>query len=139
MNSEILKSLEDIINTGMEDIALPYIKGNSIRIKHVVVRDSKAGWLVYDSRSHNQVARLFCKSSAIALAKSLAEGRNTRRRIEELDKVIQKNYNDCMFYKNTLLKCNDSVKRAVTQNRFEVSVTQTKKARKSLDFIIFHR
>lgn len=139
MNPSILKSLEDIINSGIEDVALPYVKGNSIRIKHLVVRNSKAGWLVYDSKTHLQVARLFCKSSAIALAKSLAEGRNRRKQIQELDKVIQKNYNDCVFYRNTLDKCKDDVKRAITQNRFEVSITQTKRAKKSLDSIIFCR
>lgn len=139
MNSEILKSLEDIINTGLEEIVLPYIKGNTIRIKHIIIRSSAVGWEVYNSKTQTQVTQLFCKSSAIALAKSLAEGHNKQRKIEELDKIIQKNYNDCMFYRNTLEKCKDSVKRAITQNRFEVSVTLTKKARKSLDYIIFYR
>lgn len=139
MNPDVLKSLEDIINRGVEEVSLPYVKGNSIRIKHIVVRRSAAGWLVYNSKTHNQVARLFCKSSAIAMAKSLAEGRGTKRTIQELDKVIQKNYYDCLFYRNTIEKTKDSIKRAITQNRFEVSVTNTKKAKKSLDSIIFSR
>lgn len=139
MNSELLKSLEDIIEKGIEDVALPYVKGNSIRIKHLVVRSSRAGWLVYNSKTHTQVSRLFCKASAIALAKSLADGKKKRQKIEELDKAIEKNYNDCVFYRNTLEKCKDSVKRTVTQNRLEVSVSKTKKAKKSLDLIIFCR
>lgn len=139
MNPDVLKSLEDIINSGLEDIALPLVKGNSIRIKHMIVRKSKAGWLVYNSKTHTQVAKMFCKSSAIALAKRLAEGKGGRQIIEELDKVIEKNYYDCLFYKNTLQKSKDTVTRAITQDRFEVSVSQTKHAKKSLDRFIFHQ
>ena len=138
MNPDVLKSLEDIINSGIEEVALPLVSGNSIRIKHLVVRKSKAGWLVYNSKTHKQVAKLFCKSSAIALAKSLADGYNRRSMIEDLDKIIEKNYFDCMFYKNTLEKSTDSLKRAITQARFEVCVSETKHAKKSLDRFIFY-
>jgi hypothetical protein len=138
MNPNALIVLEDIINQGIEEVALPYVSGNSIRIKHLVVRNSKAGWLVYNSKTHSQVARLFCKSSAVALAKSLSEGKNKKTTITELDKIIEKNYNDCMFYKNTLEKSTDAVKRAITLDRFEISVSHTKRAKKSLDRFIFH-
>ena len=138
MNPNALIVLEDIINQGIEEVALPYVSGNSIRIKHLVVRNSKAGWLVYNSNTHSQVARLFCKSSAVALAKSLSEGKNKKTTITELDKIIEKNYNDCMFYKNTLEKSTDAVKRAITLDRFEISVSHTKRAKKSLDRFIFH-
>jgi len=137
MNPDIIKSLEDLINSGIEDIALPFVKGNSIRIKHMVIRKSKAGWLVYNSKTHTQVARLFCKSSAIALAKSYAEGRNRRLTIEDLDKVIEKNYKDCVFYKHTLDNCDDEIKREVTYTRYEVSREKTQKAKRSLDRFIF--
>jgi hypothetical protein len=137
MSPDTIKSLEELINSGLEDIALPYIKGNSIRIKHIIVRKSKKGWLVYDSKTHLQVARLFAKSSAIALAKSLAEGRSRKSQILELDKIIQKHYNDCMFYRNTLDNSDDSFKKSVTESRLETSLVLTKKAKKSLDSIIF--
>ena len=130
--------LEDIINQGIEEVALPYVNGNSIRIKHLIIRSSKVGWLVYNSKTHLQVARLFCKSSAVALAKSLSEGKNRKKSITELDKVIEKNYNDCMFYKNTLEKSTDAVKRAITLDRFEISISHTKHAKKSLDRFIFY-
>jgi len=139
MNSSMLKNLENIFDIELENFPLPYVKGNSIRIKHLVVRGSKAGWLVYNSNLHRQVARLYYKASALALAKSLAEGRNKRKQIQELDNLIQKNYNDCIFYRNTLNNCTDSVRRAITQNRLELCVASTKKAKQSLDSIIFYR
>lgn len=137
MNPDVFKSLEEIIDSGLEDIALPYIKGNSIRIKHIIVRKSRNGWLVYDSKTHLQVARLFAKTSAVAMAKSLAEGKGRKAKILELDKIIQKNYTDCMFYRNTLEKCADTFKRAVTESRLESSMVQTRRAKQSLDQIIF--
>jgi hypothetical protein len=137
MESSLLKSLEDIVNKGIEDVIMPYVNGNRICIKHIVVRESASGWTVYNSTSHLQVAQLFCKSSAVALAKSIVEGKNNRKRIQSLDNIIQKNYNDCVFYRHTLKTSTDSLTRAITQNRFELSVTNTKKAKKSLDVIIF--
>lgn len=137
MDQKTIKGLEDIINNGFEDIALPYIKGNSIRIKHMIVRSSKAGWLVYNSQTGKQVARLFCKASALALAKSYSEGKSRKLIIEELDREIEKNYKDCVFYKNTLENCDDNFKREVTYSRYDVSVLKTRKAKKSLDQFIF--
>jgi Fe-S-cluster containining protein len=137
MRLEALSILEEVIDSGLEDVTLPYVSGNSIRIKHMVVRNSKVGWLVYNSKTHTQVSKLFCKSSAIALAKSYAEGKNKRLIIEELDRVIEKNHKDCTFYKNTLNNCKDSVKREATYNRYEVSLLKTQSAKKSLDRFIF--
>jgi len=137
MNVDVIKSLEEIIEAGLEDVALPYVNGNSIRIKHYIIRNSKAGWLVYNGKTHLQVARLFAKTSAVALAKSLAEGKSRKDKILELDKVMQKNYNDCVFYRNTLQTCDDEFKRAVTESRLDSSLVQTRRVRDLLDSIIF--
>ena len=139
MNPSILKDLEGIINASIEDIALPYVKGNTIHIKHVTVKKTDTGWCVVNNKTKNYIAKYFCKSSAIALAKLIAEGRGGRAKVAELDKIIQKNYFDCLFYKHTLETCADPVKREVTHDRFDISVTKTKNARKSLDSIIFRR
>lgn len=137
MNSDLINSLEEIINEGIEQIAMPYKKGNSIRIKHMIVRKSTAGWLVYDSKHNQQVAKLFSKSSAIALAKGIAQNKDVLNQVKRADQVIKKNYIDCIFYKNILRKTNDSQRKAVTEIRCEVSLQNTQSARKSLDSIIF--
>jgi len=139
MDRNVIKGLEDIINSSLEDIALPYVNGNSIRIKHMIVRKSKAGWLVYNSQTSKQVARLFCKASAIALAKSYSEGKSRKIIITDLDRIIEKNYQDCVFYKHTLDNCDDDFKREVTYNRYEICMSKTQKAKKSLDQFIFGR
>lgn len=137
MNSNLVKNLENIINDGIEQAVLPYVKGNSIRIKQYIVRKSKAGWLVYDSKTNSQVAKLFSKSSAVALAKGLAQGKDITVSVISADRIIQKHYTDCIFYKNTISKTSDTFKKELTQIRYEISKSKTENARRSLDEIIF--
>ena len=137
MNPELIKSLEEVVNRGLQDLHLPYIKGNSIRIKDYVVRKRASNWIVFNCETNTPQATFFSKAAAIALAKSLAHGRHIKRRISELDKIIQKNYTDCLFYKNALTECNDIFKREITRTRYEDSFSKTKIARSSLNTIIF--
>ena len=57
ISDNLLNDLEDIVNEGLKDSSIPYAKGNSIRIKQYVVRQSKVGFLVYDSSTNKQVHR----------------------------------------------------------------------------------
>ena len=57
MNSEyVATQLEEIVNKGLEELPIPYAKGNSIRIKHIIVRKSPKGYLIYNTKDNNQVA-----------------------------------------------------------------------------------
>lgn len=138
MKNNLIDSLEELINTKVEDLAIPHVKGNSIRIKHIIVRYSKkAGWLIYDTITNTQLARMFCKTSAIALAKVLAEQKSRRQKeVYELDNLIQKHYNDCLFYKHTMVVSKDTTKYNVAMTRYDISIRIAKKAQKDLEQII---
>lgn len=138
MNVNLITVLEELINSKIEDYSIPHVGNNSIRIKHYVVRHSKkAGWLIYDTQKNTQLAKMFCKTSAIALAKTLADSREGKRiQIFELDKLIEKHYNDCIFYKHTMNVTKDDTKYVTAQNRFDISFSVTKKAKEDLDRII---
>jgi hypothetical protein len=138
MNKNLVEALEELINSKIENYSIPHVKGNSIRIKHLVVRHSnKAGWLIYDTKENMQVARMFCKTSAIALAKVLAENKTTKKKVLDLDKVIEKHYNDCVFYKHTMRKAKtDDVRYLNAQNRFDISIDITRSAKEELERII---
>lgn len=137
MDSTLSKKLEELINDNIDKELIPYVKGNSIRIKNIVVRKSKAGWLIYDTETNKQLERLFCKSSALAYANVVAKGSKTIRPILELDKLIQKHYNDCVFYLYTLRKTKDSTKAEVARIRYDISYTTTRQATKDLERFIF--
>src|SRR6056297_3399046 len=130
MNLNLANALEELINDGLEQVIFPYVKGNSIRIKYMIIRKSRAGWLVYDSKNNNQVACLFSKFSAVALAKGMAQGKDVLKTVKYADTVIKKNYIDCVFYKNI-------IKKTITETRYEVSRERAQQAKNSLDGIIF--
>ena len=136
MDSTLTKKLEQLINTNIDDIPLPHVKGNSIRIKNVVVRKSKVGWLVYDTETNTQLARLFCRSSALAYANVVLKKRASLKQVFELDKTIEKHYNDCMFYLHTMKVTKDETRREAVKTRYDISYATTRKATKDLERII---
>ena len=128
------KELETLIHKILVSHPLPYKKGKSIRIGKYAIRQAKAGWwVIYDCETNTQDARLFCKTAAIAYAKV----RNDKNKVVTLDRVIQKHYTDCMFYKHILVTTKDPVKQDITKTRYDISYTETKLAKQSLDAIIF--
>lgn len=136
INKQILKDLQDIIEANLDATMFPYQKGNSIRIGKFVIRDSKAGYLIYDIEDNKQIAKTFCKTAAVALAKNLHKGRDTKR-VLDLDKVIEKHYNDCVFYRHTIKITKDEFKKEITENRYEISKAVTSDAKRRLDSFIF--
>jgi hypothetical protein len=134
MTSSLVKNLEELINKNIDTNHLPYVRGKSIRIGKYAIRQAKAGWwVIYDCETNTQDARLFCKTAAIAYAKV----RNDKNKVVTLDRVIQKHYTDCMFYKHILVTTKDPVKQDITKTRYDISYTETKLAKQSLDAIIF--
>ena len=136
INKQILKDLQDIIEANLDATMFPYQKGNSIRIGKFVIRDSKVGYLIYDIEDNKQIAKTFCKTAAVALAKNLHKGRDTKR-VLDLDKVIEKHYNDCVFYRHTIKITKDELKKEITENRYEISKAMTSDAKRRLDSFIF--
>jgi hypothetical protein len=138
MNKNVVAILEDIVNSKIEDYSIPHVRGNSIRIKHIVVRHSKKinAWLVYDTIANVQIAKMFCKTGAIALAKSIADDKQQTAKIQYLDTFISKHYNDCIFYKHTMDVTEDSIKYETAQSRFAISIDLTRHAKEELEQII---
>jgi|TARA_B110000858_G_scaffold180395_1_gene217942 hypothetical protein len=137
INNKLLTELEKLIEVNLDPSMFPYQKGNSIRIGKMIVRNSKKGFMIFDCQENKQIAITFSKTAAIALAKGLSKGNNITSKIINLDKVIQKHYNDAMFYSNTLRNTTDNVKRDISKTRLEIAKLHTEDARDALDFIIF--
>ena len=90
INNKLLKDLEHLINGSVDPSLFPYAKGNSIRIGSFIVRENKKGFfMIYDLSSNAQIAKTFCKTSAVALAKALSQGKSVGKNILEIDKDIQ--------------------------------------------------
>jgi|TARA_B110000305_G_scaffold238390_1_gene303718 hypothetical protein len=136
-NTTLLKELQHLIEDKLDPSLFPYQKGNSIRIGKIVVRDSKKGFLIYDCQENKQVAITFSKTAALALAKSLSKGTNNMSTVMDLDKTIQKNYMDALFFTNTIKTSKDEFKKDVVLTRLEIAKARTAIAKSALDSIIF--
>ena len=137
ISDNLLSDLEEIVDKGLEDSAIPYAKGNSIRIKQYIVRKSKVGYLVYDSSTNKQIHRTQFKSVAIAIAKNLAERRNRIDQILDIENNLAKHYNDAIFYKNTIKKTKCQATRLTRETRLQISLVEAQKMRDKLDTFIF--
>ena len=136
-NKTLLKDLQNLIEENLDPSMFPYQKGNSIRIGKMVVRDSKNGFLIYDCKDNKQVAITFSKTAALALAKSISNGTDNIDKVLDLDKTIQKNFTDALFFTNTLKITKDDFKKDITLTRLELATARTAEAKSALDLIIF--
>ena len=133
----LLHDLEEIVNKGLEDSAMPYQRGNSIRIKHIVVRKSPKGYLIYDAKENRQIVRTYFKTTAIAIAKNLAQGVDITETAMEFDDTMLKHYNDAIFYKNSIRNTTDTSKREIRETRLDVAIQESRRVRSLLDRYIF--
>jgi hypothetical protein len=137
INRDFAQTLEQFINESVSKLAIPSCKGNTVKIKNYFIRKTKTGYVIVDTENNNQIAHTSFKTSAIAIAKSLAEGKNIINQVLYLDNMILKNYNDAVFYKNVIQKSKDSQVRESRQMRLEIALDRTAFAKQSLEDFIF--
>jgi hypothetical protein len=137
-NLKLIKELEELVNETIDASMFPYQKGNSIRIGSFIVRCNKRGFYkVYDCENNTLVTEAFCKTSAVAIAKTLSQGQAVINNILVIDKDIQKWYNDCIFYKHNMRATKDSYKNDIILNRYEIAKDKTCHAKEQLDKYIY--
>ena len=134
---KLLNDLEEIVNKGLEDSAIPHSRGNSIRIKHIVVRKSPKGYLIYNAKENKQVVRVYFKSSAVAIAKNLAQNNDITTEIVAFDDSMLKHYNDAVFYKHAIRNTTDDAKKEIRETRLDVAIQESQRVRSLLDHYIF--
>jgi hypothetical protein len=134
---KLIHDLEEIVNRGLEDSAIPHQRGNSIRIKHIIIRKSPKGYLIYDAKENKQVVRTYFKTTAVAIAKNLAQGIDITETAMEFDELMLKHYNDAVFYKHSIRKTTDEFKRDIREARLDIAIQESQRVRSLLDRYIF--
>lgn len=137
MKTNILKDLEEIVDSGLEQTVLPYRRGNSIRLKNYIIRKSINGYLIYNCQDNKQLARTFFKTTALAIVKNLVEGKDIISKALQLDGELLKHYNDAVFYKQIIKTTSNSDMKEVRKARLAVSIDQSRYIRQKLDDFIF--
>ena len=141
LTPKLAQELENLINNKIDTSYFPYVKGKSIRIGHIIVRETRARFfLVFDTKENKEVAKMFCKTSAVALAKTIAKSKEEAdiKRIKELDHTISKNFTDALFYKHTMKVTKDEIKRDVAEMRYEIAAETLWDAKGKLDTFIYY-
>lgn len=137
ITEKLAADLEEIVNKGLEEFAVPFVKGNSIRIKHIVIRKSPKGYLIYNMKDNCQIARVFFKSTAIAIAKNIAQGKNYTDKILNLEEKMSKHYNDALFFKHSMKTSKDPVRTEIIETRLDIALAESERVRNVLDRYIF--
>lgn len=139
INKNFATTLENFINDSVTKFAVPSYNGNTVKIKNFFIRKTQKGYVVFDTIKNNQIAFTNFKTSAVAIAKGLAEGKNIVDHVLRLDQTILKNYNDALFYKNTIQKSKDRHIRESRNIRLEIALDRTAFAKQTLEDFIFQK
>jgi hypothetical protein len=131
------KQLQSIIDNGIKNNPLPYRKGNSIRIGKIVIRESSTqGYIIFDSELSQKVAIAGSLRGAIAVAKKYMQNQDYQQ-AKFLDMRYVKYLNDSVFYKETVAKSKDPVRKFIAQDRLDIAEDEMLATSKSLEDIIF--
>ncbi len=134
----VAKEILQLIDQETNKLCVPIQQGNSVTIKHMVVRESAQGFLVINVLTDQQVACTFSKTAAVAIAKSHANGSATHTpMILKIDDKIQQKYNDCVHFKHTIYLSEDEDRKSAAEIRYDVAWDDVITLRSELDPYIF--
>jgi len=137
IDKKVLADLQQIIEENLDPSMFPYAKGNSIRIGNFVIRKNRHGYNIFDLKHKEKISCVFSKTAAVAIAKNLAKGTNVISQAESFDRIIEKNYNDALFFSHAMRTTKDEFRREVSEMRLDIAKTRTEDARRRLDCMIF--
>jgi hypothetical protein len=138
IHDRIITDLEQLMEISLESMVLPYVKGNTIRIKNYVIRKNKnEEYIIFDCKTNEKIVSTFSKASALAIAKNLAQGNNITEKVIYYDNELKKHYNDACFYKHTMKVTKDETRKVIAETRLELALVRVGVARDFLDKFIF--
>jgi len=132
-----LEQLESLLDDPYYMGKIPYKKGNSIRVGHYIIRKNKTGYLVYDCVDNRKVDHFWSKSAALAYVKLDLDGKKLHTEIKKLDKTLEKNQIDAMFYKNTIKKASEEIRKSSARVRLDIAEENAYNAKYRLIGLIF--
>jgi|TARA_B100000989_G_C19390106_1_gene405366 hypothetical protein len=111
IDKQLSQQLEEIIEAGLIRVAIPYQKGNSIRVKNIVIRKHHNGYRLFDLRTNKHICTTFAKATALAIAKMTAERTKfDLKNLIKLDDKVAKYYMDALYAKRSM-KTGETIER----------------------------
>ena len=131
--------LAELIDKSIQKYCVPIQKGNSIRIKHFVIRKNKHNHLVIDLRYNKQIATFFSKTGAVACAVAKAKGHTDIKHIVDKDRRLQEKYLECVNYKSVLENSEDEQYKQTIKIRYEIAWEDLNTIKQTLLDIVFDK
>ena len=140
-DKELAKELEEIVVYGLAQVPIPYEKGNSIRVKNIVIRKHKNGYRIFDISTNKHVVTTFTKTAALAIAKIVAESGNSNdiKDIIVLDNKVCKHYMDALFAKRTIEVSKDSIRIQASETKFDIATDKAWRSLAQIESYIFDK
>jgi hypothetical protein len=138
-NKNLANNLKQLLDKEVTNNSglFPVQSGSRINIGSYSIKPLKTGgWSVMSYKTSDIIAKTYTKVAALAIAKNLSKKKDIRRKVMELDKVIQKHHIDCQFYEYTMKVTSSSVRYESTANRHAVSKAIEENARNQLKMFI---
>ena len=106
--------------------------------RYMILRGPDDRWNVFLMPTKQLIASTFLKVTAFALVKMHEKKMSHRmQELEDHDLKFQKNYNDSVFYKNTMSVSKDSIRRDNALWRYELVNEKVKSAKSQIDRIFY--
>lgn len=137
INENLIQELEEILEDEIKNINIPFQKGNSIRIKNYAIRKKSNSYLIFDCKNNKKITETSFKTSAVAIAKNLAEGKDITYTALRLDEMLLKHYNDAVFYKNIIANSNNKSVVYARKARLEQAIIKSQIVKQNLNKFIY--
>lgn len=140
-DKQLAKELEEIVVSGLSQVPIPYEKGNSIRVKNIVIRKHKNGYRIFDISTNKHVVTTFTKTAALAIAKIVGESGNSNdiRDIIALDNKVCKNYMDALFAKRAIEVSKDIQRTEASEVKFDIATDRAWSSLAQIESYIFDK
>jgi predicted secreted acid phosphatase len=135
--NKILQQLELLFQNEILT-SIPQVKNNQIQIKGWQIQYRDNLYHITDQKSKRIYAKTYTKAAALAFVKAKLSKSKNELLILDLDKTIEKNSNDCVFYRNTISKVKNKSKRFSTITRLEIADQLLESAKQDLHGLILH-
>jgi len=132
----VRQKLQELLDKEIDPVYFPVQKGDRINIGSYSIAKIPNGYSIKSYKSNKVIAVTFSKTAAVAIAKNLSKKKDIIKKVMELDKIIQKNTIDCVFYKHTMKVTTNPIRYESTLYRYENSKEKSKQAKEKLNRFI---
>jgi hypothetical protein len=131
----LINEIENLINSPVDASLFPVKKGNRILIAPYSIIEADSFYTVF--YKNQKLGEFYTKLGAVAFAREARKNYSYAQEIERLDRILEKNLNDCVFYRNKIEKDKNQDSKRCATIRFEDSRAHIKEVRDKLRSFIF--